>query len=227
MVLRAYVHLAGLGLVTVCLGFAITPLWGQTIGPEPAAIVEDIDSTQPTVDVFEYLEVGRSLKLAAGDTLILGYLASCVRETIRGGGVTVGARQSAVEGGMVIREKVECDGGDAKLSSGEASQSGVIAFRQGLTGTRGGRSNPIRVFSLEPVFLFPGNVPDLVVLRLDRLEEDLRLSVRGPSLDLSQRNLSLTAGGRYEAQAGGVRKTFELSQTARAGGPLLSRLVQF
>ena len=114
--------------------------------------------------------------------MILGYLSSCIRETIDGGVITIGARQSTVEGGLVVREIVECDGGQTDLSVAEASQSGVITFRAGEGSSRGTRDNPIRVFSLSPAFLFPDPVELLSIERLDLVGEPIALTVDGTTV---------------------------------------------
>lgn len=211
--------------------------WGLCLAPstasaqagtsEPAAIVEDVSPTQTDVQVFDYLEVGNTVHLSADETLILGYLASCLRETIQGGNVTIGALQSTVAGGLVIREQVECDGGYTDLSSAEASQSGVITFRQGPESGHGSRSNPILVFSLAPAFHVPDRVSEIVIRRLDRWEQERRFMVGGRWLDLHETVERLAAGGLYEVQAGSQTVVFKVVPHAAADGPLVGRLVRF
>ena len=140
-------------LSAAAVGIFYLPALAQSQPSQPVAIVEDVNGSEAGVGVFEYLEVGRLIRLSAGERLVLGYLNSCLRETIHGGEVMVGADQSSVTGGLVIREEVECDGGSTDLSVAEASQSGVIAFRQGpKSASRGTRSHPFKIFSAEPVF---------------------------------------------------------------------------
>ena len=221
-------------LLMTCIGWASLALYlapsitsAQTVTSEPAAIVEDISPTQSDVEAFDYLEAGHTVHLMADETLILGYLASCLRETIRGGVVTIGVRQSTVEGGSVIREEVECDGGFTDLSKDEAGQSGVVAFRQGPRSGRGSRSNPIRVFSLSPAFDLPDRVFELVVRRLDQWERERRLMVRGRWLDLHETVERFAAGGLYEAQAGSKTVVFKIVPHATGDGPVVGRLVRF
>ncbi len=211
--------------------------WGLCLAPstasaqagtsEPAAIVEDVSPTQSDIEVFDYLEVGNTVRLSADETLILGYLASCLRETIQGGNVTIGALQSTVAGGLVIREQVECDGGYTDLSSAEASQSGVITFRQGPESGHGSRSNPILVFSLAPAFHVPDRVSEIVIRRLDRWEQERRFMVGGRWLDLHETVERLAAGGLYEVQAGSQTVVFKVVPHAAVDGPLVGRLVRF
>lgn len=222
-------NLVGVALLSACLvGMPFFDARAQSIPSQPVAIVEEVSTTNVGVGIFEYLEAGRQIRLSASDKLVLGYLSSCLRETIHGGDVTVGTAQSAVDGGLVIREEVECDGGAADLSVAEASQSGVIAFRQGPSSqTRGTRSRPIKVFSSEPVFLFSEQASQLVIHRLDRHEEDLNLPIRQAWLNMAEQNLALFAGGLYEARVGTAKLVFEIAPDATAGGPLVGRLIQF
>ncbi len=197
----------------------------QTLEAQPVAIVEDVTSETLGVRAFDYLAKGRRIVLQAGETLILGYLRSCVRETILGGEVTVGARQSAVVDGLVVREIVECDGGQTELSAAEAAQSGVITFRAGAEDRRGTASDPIRVFSSSPVFTFPRSVSAISIRRLDGAE--LTLPVAGRTLDLRATGQTLAPGAVYEARAGGAVRVFEIAASARPAAPLVSRLVRF
>lgn len=96
---------------------------------KPVAIVEDSAKTEGRGQAFDLLEQNEVLKLAPGETLVLGYLKSCVRETITGGTVTIGAKESTVEGGKVAREKTECTQTKLALTADESQQSATIAFR--------------------------------------------------------------------------------------------------
>ena len=199
----------------------------QSAEAQPVAIVEDVTSEMPGVRAFDYLAKGRLISLSVGETLILGYLRSCVRETIQGGEVSIGARESVVVGGLVIREIVECDGGRTELSAAEAAQSGVITFRAGAQDRRGTASNPIRVFSSSPAFTFPRSVSAISIRRLDGSEPALTLPVAGRTLDLRATGEVLTPGVVYEARAGGAVRVFEIAASARPAAPLTSRLVRF
>ena len=102
---------------------------GAAHAQDPVAIVEDVTGKEATVQFMDYVTPGTIIKLGAADTLILGYMRSCWRETIKGGAVTVGAEQSTVVGGEVKRQKVECDGGRMRLSTAQAGQAGAMVFR--------------------------------------------------------------------------------------------------
>jgi len=110
---------------------AILILPGQSAeaAPKAVAIVEDSPRNDGLGQTFDMLPENTVLDLAAGETIVLGYLKSCVRETITGGKVTIGPKESAVEGGKVTREKTECTETRLALTADESQQSATIAFR--------------------------------------------------------------------------------------------------
>src|SRR5262245_10264646 len=93
------------------LAFA-TLAWAQA----PVAVVEDVSGKVAGVEFMDYVAAGKVIKLGARDTLVLGYLKSCWRETITAGIVTIGSEQSEVQNGKVERTRVKCDGGQMNLS---------------------------------------------------------------------------------------------------------------
>jgi hypothetical protein len=97
--------------------------------PKAVAIVENSARNEGLGQAFDMLPENTILDLAKGETIVLGYLKSCVRETITGGKVTVGLKESAVEGGTVAREKTECTETRLALTADESQQSATIAFR--------------------------------------------------------------------------------------------------
>ena len=96
----------------------------------PVAIVEEVSGTVGGIELLQYVDSGRAIKLGATGMVVLGYLNSCVRETIKGGSVTVGREKSTVLGGKVSRERVECDGGNMRLTPEQRSKSSVVVFRR-------------------------------------------------------------------------------------------------
>jgi hypothetical protein len=95
------------------------------------ALIEEVSKPRPGLEAMDTLASGQMIALGAGERLVVNYLASCLRETIVGGVVSIGTEASTVVGGKVTREKVECDGGKTKLSAGQAASSGVMVFRGG------------------------------------------------------------------------------------------------
>lgn len=193
---------------------------------QPTAIVEEVRSHTAKVEVFDYLRPGQVVDLGKADVLVLGYLESCLRETIVGGQVVVGQTESAVQSGSVDRKRVECDGGRSKLSAEQASKSGVIVFR--TSGEDADQRPPLRIFSASPIFTFTDAVGEVVIRRLDPPGKSLVLEVQGRTLDLSELGKRLAPGALYEVRAGEKIQTFEvdLSESPK-GEALIGRLIRF
>lgn len=199
----------------------------------PVAIVEDIAADHAGIGPFEYVDAGRIIDLGAAGRLVIGYLKSCVRETVTGGRVTVEAEKSRIEGGTVARERVECDGGRLQLSLRQAGKSAVLMLRR--TPGAGGAEivqAAFRIYSTSPFIRLTGAVAagtaDAVEIeRLDRPADVLRLQTTGGTVDLSARRTALRPGGLYRARAAGREVVFRVDRLARPGGPILSRLVGF
>ncbi|MBL8834791.1 MAG: hypothetical protein JNL66_01040 [Alphaproteobacteria bacterium] len=218
----SFVRLRGAGAALAAIIIASGMAWAA-----PVAVVEDIAGPPAGVQSFDFLDEGQVIQLQPGNTLVLGYLGSCWRESIVGGTVRVGAEQSTVQGGQVGRERVECDGGRMRLTSEQASRSGAVAFR-------GPPSVPAQaeVFGLNPVFQLgaPGR---LLIERLDRAASRIDVTVTARDLnrglfDLARANMSLAAGGTYRARAGEREIVFRVNANARPGAvPLVARLIRF
>ncbi len=205
-----------------CAGFLVV-MAGSAAAQEPAAIVEEVSSPNAGVQIMDYMTAGQTVRLAKGDVLVLGYLRTCLRETITGGEVTIGRRESSIRGGMVVREIVECDGGRANLSLAEADRSGGLVQR--------GEEDPDRpaiLYSTVPAFAFSESVTRVEIQRTDLPAPPLILAVDGPRLDLAKLGKSLKPGGTYVARAGERARFFKIVRHAsRQSRSVIGRLVQF
>jgi hypothetical protein len=92
--------------------------------PIEVALVESLSSNTSTVEHMDYLRPGQVIRLAPRDTLVLTYMSSCVRETIRGGTVTIGTDKSDVQSGEVVRSKGECGAGRVVLTNAQTPIGG-------------------------------------------------------------------------------------------------------
>ena len=194
----------------------------------PAAIVEDSAPAVSGLGFMDYLDSGRVITLKPDDWLVLGYLASCIREEIRGGTITVGATESSVAGGKVNRTVIPC-GGAAQLSQAQAGKSGAIVLRK-APGKKGAAELPepaITVLARSPI-LRASAAGAIKLQRLDQPGEPVVLPVNARSADLLSLGIQLAPGGLYRASAGQTSTVFRVAPTAtEAGGPVLSRLVHF
>ncbi len=215
-------------LSTVVLAFVIVWASNPTRADEPVAIVEEIGAGVADVQVFDYLRPGDEIALAEGEVLILGYLRSCLRETITGGRVIVGQSESKVENGLIVRQRVECDGGAAVLTAEQAGKSGVSVFRARDRTAEQAAALPLKLYSATPVFTFAEPVDKVVLERLDRSGQAITFDTKGAVLDLAAAGRSLWPGGRYRVSAGDAVRVLEIDARARPnGGPIIGRLVRF
>ena len=100
--------------------------------PLEVAVVESISGNSSGVELMDYLHLGQVIRLGPHETIVLSYKASCVRETIIGGTVTVGIERSQVQSSEVTRLVGGC--GEGKMEVTRAlSDIGGRTFRGGLT----------------------------------------------------------------------------------------------
>jgi hypothetical protein len=194
----------------------------------PVALVEEVSPAAAGVRALDFVRAGQVVELGPGGRLTLGYLESCVHERISGGRVTVGARESQVQGGKVERSQAKCDGGRLALAANQAVHSGAVAVRN-----VGPQSTPnVIVHDVSPLILLP-KAGRVTVKRLDVQGERHGLQAEGEAdgrarMDLAERDIRLAPGGVYMVTVGGFAQVFQVAQEASRGGvPLVGRLVPF
>jgi hypothetical protein len=126
-------------LVACALVAAPVSLRAQTAQPfstaDPVAMVEEVDNAPDAgVEMLDYVYADQDIDLGARGALVLSYFESCVRETITGGRVKVGPRQSRVRGGRLRSERGACEG-ETTIVTADASEAGgavkrVTPFKQ-------------------------------------------------------------------------------------------------
>lgn len=215
---------------TVALGVMAA---AQAADTAPAALVEDVTGTLPGVQPLDYLAAGQTLSLAPGQVLSISYLASCVTETITGGTVTVGAKESTVNGGLVERTaQPSCGGGKLALAVNEAGKAGVTVFRSVPAITVPGAKPPlpaaqVTLLKTRPVLALstPGPV---TIERLDEETPPLTVEVAGSVLDMAKGGTGLVPGALYRISAGEKFLIVQIDPQAKdEGGPALGRLLRF
>src|SRR5262245_9445814 len=162
----------GVCVVAGLLLAALTP--ADASAGEPVAVVEQIEAPSTGLEFMDFVEVGRLIKLRAGESMSLGYFGSCIQERIVGGSVQIGANQSNVEGGEVTREQVECDGGRLQLDANSNDSSGVLILRSieaDATKASGGDGSlpaaELTLFHTQPIIGI--SIPNSL-LRIERLD---------------------------------------------------------
>jgi hypothetical protein len=215
---------ASLGIVALLGGMpaAVWPGMGWA-ATAPTALVESVSAPVPGVTPLGYLAAGATLDLGSGTVLVLDYLSQCVRETITGGHVTIGADQSQMTGGHLSRRRLDCDGGDLEVAA-SLSEQGAVAEYRGI-----GDAPSLVLRSTAPMIL-PNAAGQLVIERLDHAEAPIRLSVAPGGgrtlLDLAAQARMLTKGATYRATLGKHSLVFSVDPAAGGtGAPLLARML--
>ncbi|MBL8708615.1 MAG: hypothetical protein JNL25_05445 [Rhodospirillaceae bacterium] len=174
----------------------------QAAGKE-VAIVEQGVAVTADIQEFDLLREGTSFTLAPGESIVLGYLKSCRRETISGGTVVVGAKQSDVTGGTLILDQVQCAETRLALTAAESQESATIAFRGGVK----------HIFVQAPIFLARKSLR----VTIDGLEtgENWQLEPKDGRVDLAVAGIALQPGQAYRIK--GDRDTVIVEVDAAAG----------
>jgi len=212
---------------TAIAALAVALFAAAAAAAEPSALVEDITSDRDDLQLMDYLEPGRQIELGQDETLVLGYLFTCIRETITGGTVTIGKEKSAVDGGTVETAEVDCDGGPVVGEVGGAEEeAGAATFRK-PTGDE--LPTPDRlIFGTSPIVKLSKAASALVVKRLDEDEPPRTVEASGRIVDFADKGVSLQAGGTYSLEAGERKMVFKVSSFAESGNvAAVGRLLPF
>ena len=204
----------------------------------PVALVEDVKGQVAGLEVMDYLVAGRTFRLGPDETVVIDYLNSCVRETIKGGTVKIGVKQSEVESGAVERGKVDCDAAKMMTTSGQVVDNAGYIFRESgaakesLPKIARAPDPQFTLYGLSPLIELDGSGP-LVIGRLDKKGEYYELNIdqdkllRRRFLDFATDGKSLTAGGVYGVRWKKRLIVFRIDEAALPGqAPILGRLLR-
>jgi hypothetical protein len=117
-------NFAGLGLSVLTAAGVVIIASTAAAAPIEVALVESFNGNTSTVERLDYLRPGQVIRLGTTETLVLTYMTSCIRETIRGGTVTIGTQASDVQSGEVVRTRGECGGGKVLLTGAQTPIGG-------------------------------------------------------------------------------------------------------
>jgi hypothetical protein len=214
----------------LALAPAIAGIFGfvATAAEGPVAVVEDVRGAAASVGLMDYVAAGQVIKLGAKDTIVLGYLSSCWRETITGGTIVVGEEKSAISEGKVQRTKVDCDSRQTQLAEQVRQGAGTV-FR----GTPQPAPQPqLTIYGLSPLVEVKGG-GSLIIERIDqpgeRYEAPIGASslLRGKFYDFAKSGQALTPEGIYIARLGGRQIVFKVDGRAKPGAtPVVGRLMR-
>src|SRR5262245_57620685 len=203
----------------------------EAVAGEPVAVVEQIEAPSTGLQFMDFVEVGRLIKLRAGETMTLGYFGSCTQERIVGGTVQIGTNQSSVDGGEITRQQVECDGGRLQLDANASESSGVMILRKidpAVTTASEGSLPPAELvlFHTQPIVGISTPNSLLRIERLDAAEPRIEVRIESGYLDLASTANNLTPGGLYRAEAVGHSIVFSIDpKAAPGGGPVIGRFL--
>ena len=217
----------------VAAAAVILVLAGSAAAQSPVAIVEDVKGKVTGAEFMDYVVPGTVIKLGAEGVVVIGYMGSCIRETIKGGVAIVGTDESRTSLGEVSRERINCDNKRAQVNDRAATQSAATTFRS--LGKKPEiaelQSDPV-IYGLSPVIEL-GKPGKLLIERIDLPGEkfeaviDSKKLVKGKFYDLAAQGKSLMPGGTYAATAGASRTVFKIDPMARPGAsPIVGRLVR-
>lgn len=198
----------------------------------PVAVVEEVKGKPSGVEFMDYVSSGKEIKLGPKNSIVLGYMSSCWRETITGGTVLVGVEQSMVHGGEIERVKVDCDGGGQYAAADRKTREGAGTDFRGISNSHSAILPQVTIYGLSPILEVKGP-GRLVVERLDKQGERHEVMVgknsllRGRFYDFVSAFLTLTPGGSYLARLGDQEIIFNVDPAAKPGAtPVIGRLVR-
>jgi hypothetical protein len=209
---------------------------GAAAAQAPVAVVEQIHGRPLSVELMDYVMPGQVIRLFAGESIVLGYVTSCWRESIAGGIIVVGTEQSEVRDGKIERTKVACDAGKIKLMRQQSAMraAGTRVPPARPPGANGVREEPaLTIYGLSPVVeLRVGGT--MVIERIDKPGErhEIQMAseqlVRSSFYDFADHDKTLAAGGIYRAHIETRQIVFKVDPAAQPGKtPLLGRLLPF
>jgi hypothetical protein len=212
-------------VMALAAGFvaSVVPAAAQTV----AAVVEEVRSSSAGVGFMDYVEAGRVVRLGPRDSIVLGYLKTCVRETITGGTITIGTEHSEVKAGKVARETVACDAERMLLTSERRSETAGLVFRDGNPPLPGPQ---FTIYGTSPIIQAAGG-GDVIIERLDAGNERhvLRLTEGplGDVFDFAESSAALVPGGLYRIIANTRVVVFKVDPGAKPGPtPICGRLIR-
>ena len=206
------------------LSIALTPVsWVQA---EPVALIENISGQNGKFQIMDFLDPGIKIQLKPDGLLVLGYLNSCIQESIRGGSVTVGKLESIIVDGQVERKQLTCEGTTkALVTRTKKRDAGAVVFRNKKNSKKVETEH--EVYGLSPLIYLTVVSDEILLTRMGSEEERYKLAVTNGMVDLAQKGIKLHRNSNYLLEAGTRTRTFKVSAKARRKVPLLSRLLRF
>lgn len=213
-----YLKLAGALIIMAVSAFSVHA--------EPVAIVEDIRPQRENLQIMDFVDVGMKIELTANELMVLGYLNSCIQETIRGGAVTIGEEKSTLIGGQVERRLLTCEG-TTKTSTTKSKKGDLAAvvFRN-KTFSKIPKAER-NVYGLSPLIYLSQKADYVYLSRMDGKDKSYKVGVKNYIVDLAQEGIILRRNVTYRVKAGKRAITFMVSAKAKRKVSVLERLLRF
>jgi len=186
-----------------------------------AAIVEDISIGEVRPIQFDLLKNGTIIELGQGK-IVLGYLQTCLQDTISNGRVRVGLQQSIVEGGFASSRRVECD------SAGLAKTAGSPGVGRGLSviGSPINSSTGIILYGRSPIIITQTPSRQVTIRPLDKKTAAIKIQLKNNRIDTADHGIVLLPDARYRVTNGTVEVDFRIDNLAETGkSPAVGRLL--
>ena len=212
-----------LTLLSALIVTAVLASWAQA---EPVALIEDISAQHGEFQIMDFLDLGTKIELKTGETMVLGYLNSCIQETIRGGTITVGEARSVIVGGQVKRKLLTCEGNTkTSVTRSKKGDAGAVVFRnKNIAETPKAEHD---VYGLSPLIYLTVKANEVYLTRIDGKGKSYKIAVKNGIADLAQNGIKLRRNVSYRLKAGKRTTTFKVSAKARRKVAVLSRLLRF
>ena len=169
---------------------------------------------------MDFLDAGTNFEFRPSESIVIGYLSSCVLESITGGKVTIGQHQSIVIGGEVNRRTLECASGDKIGGSVKNQTAAAVVFR-------GMKNKNAAIYSLFPIVRLGSDDGQLMVTRADGKGDPQNVAIEKGIADFGNSRFQLKRNKVYILSSGGRTKTVKVSPRAKRDVPLLSRVMLF
>jgi len=212
-------------VVVGVMGFA-----GSATAQTPVAVVEEVQGKVTGAEFMDYVTPKAVIKIGDGGSVILSYLKSCRRETIKGAGtVIVGTDESAVHLADVKAEKTDCDPAQANVTTRETS--GVAATVLRSVDSSKQPLPQLTLYGASPLVEAKGR-GKLTIRRLDVPGELQEINLGGTQMkgrfvDFATENVALTPGGLYSAKFKSSQIVFQVDAQAKPGAtPIIGRLLR-
>ena len=192
---------------------------------EPVAVVEDVNFSSDRIQPMDFLDAGTIFEFRPSESIMIGYLSSCVLERIKGGKVTIGQRQSIVIGGAVNRSTLECVSGDKIGGSVKNQAAAAVVFRR-MKNKNAATIYKI-IYSHFPIVRLGTDDGQLMVTRADGKGDPKNVAIEKGIADFGKSRFQLERNKIYIFSFGGKTMTVKVSPRAKRDAPLLSRVMLF